>query len=197
MVKLLVVMIALLGLSPFASAQTTAPTSRPVRIMGTLARVDGSNLFIQRQGGGPEAAVAVDDNTDIRIDGDAAELADLEPGMDVTTMRVPLRGGAGKLVVAAWTRGLSGLVTKVDGKSVVMRAASRGGAETTVETDGHTKVIFVGAVASGTAIKPHEGQIADLKPAMKIKVVPMEGVAKKIFVSPIPDRRPPTSAPAR
>jgi len=91
-----------------------------------------------------------------------------------------------RLVVAAESPALNGELVKTDGPNLILRVTKTGAApaEMTVPTDEKTQFHFIGALVDGKPQAPHEGKLQDLKPGMRLKVMPETGTAEKIMVSP-------------
>jgi hypothetical protein len=155
-----------------ATATSTAPAAAK-NVHATLVKIDGKNLVVKVAATGTVPAkdltVATDDKTTFLLDYADAKLADLKPRMTLTIK--PAEGTA--TWISAHVKGLYGVVTKVDGKNVVINA-TRAKKEVTLTTDEKTQV-FVGGKAA---------KLADLKPEMEVKVVPPTGTAAKISVVP-------------
>jgi hypothetical protein len=137
----------------------------------TLVKVDGKNLLVKVPGtkGQPDQqrTVPTDDKTKFLLDYENAALADLKPDMTLTI--TPETGAA--TLIRAHVKGLYGVVVKVEGKNVVIKA-TKTKKEVTVVTDGKTKVVIEGKPA----------KLADLKAGAEVKVIPETGTAAKIAV---------------
>ena len=176
--KLLLVAAVVTGMAEMALAQAT---TRPRGLLGTLVKVDGKNLVIQvrqRDAEPKEVTVATDDKTEFVVDAEAGKLADLKAEMRV--MITPETGTATK--VSARSKGLEGVVVKVDGKNLIIQVRQRDAdpKEVTVATDEKTKV-FIGETAS---------KLEDLKADMRVTVLPETGTAAKILAMAPRTRRP-------
>lgn len=126
-----------------------------------------------------EVAVVTDSKTAFTVDGETGKkLVDVKADMQV--MVTPATGTAEKVV--ATSKGVNGVVVKVEGKNVVIKVRQGEGdpKEVTVVTDGQTKVI-VGEKA---------GTLEDLKADMRVLVIPETGTAAKILVRVGGARRP-------
>lgn len=155
-----------------ASGPAREPTSRPAGVFGTLVKVDGTNLVVEarQRGAEPkEVTVPTNDKTQFVVDAEPGKLSDLKPEMRV--MITPEAGTAEKVV--ARSRGLSGMIEKVEGKNVVVNVRQRGAEpkETTVTTDEKTKIF----------INDKPAKLEDLKPRMFVTVLPETGTATKII----------------
>jgi hypothetical protein len=165
--------VVVLCIASVALCQTSRP-ARPPGVMGTIVKVDGSNIVVsvrQRGADATEKTVATDSKTVFMVDAEPAKLADLKPEMRVTI--TPDTGTAVKVSVRS--RGLNGMIVKVDGKNVVVN--SRAGGETkevTVATDEKTKVF----------VEDKPAKLEDLKADMFVTVLPESGTATKIMTSP-------------
>jgi prolyl oligopeptidase PreP (S9A serine peptidase family) len=155
----------------FVASLAMCQASRPAGVMGSIVKVDGSNIVVsvrQRGAEATEKTVATDSKTEFVVDAEAGKLADLKPEMRVVI--TPETGTAVKVV--AHTRGLMGQIVKVEGKNVVVN--SRAGGETkevTVVTDDKTKVF----------VDDKPAKLEDLKADMFVTVLPETGTATKIM----------------
>ena len=138
--------------------------------MGTIVKVDGKNIVVKtgRGDNAKEVTVATDDKTTFVVDAEPGKLADLKADMQVRI--TPETGTAEK--VNATSKGLNGMVVKVDGKNLIIKSGRGEEAkEVTVATDEKTKV-FIGE---------KEGKLDDLKADMMVTVLPETGTATKII----------------
>jgi len=163
------------------------PAFRPRAMIGTLVKVDGSNLVVnalQGPGEWKEVTVVTDDRTELTVDHGPGKLADLRPGMRVSIIELP--GTPARLAVVATSSGLFGAVVRIDGRNVVLRARRPGGdrKEVTVVTDEKTKVIVLGVTLGGVHYPGRVVKVDDLKTGMQVQVLPVTGTAAKIIVSP-------------
>ena len=128
---------------------------------------------------GAEKTFATDENTRFLVDGEVGKLEDLKPDMQVTVTAPPQDGRPAE-VVTGQSRGLNGVVVRVEGASVILRMLGREerGKEVTVMTDDQTKVIYV----AGMAGTPKAPTVSDLQPDMMVSVIPTTGVAQKVIV---------------
>jgi len=185
MKTLLIGLAIVVGTFAMAMAETPRVVGRMGAVNGILVKVDGRDLIVrvkQRTGEPKEITLPTDDYTEVRVDGDAGTLDDLRPEMAVSITPMG-RGvpGAAKLLVRATSKSLSGVVLKVDGRNLLIRAQQEGAKkEVTVETNASTKIMFANGGELGSA---REGNFEDIKPEMKVKVLPDTGVARKIVVS--------------
>jgi hypothetical protein len=148
-------------------------------------------LVIQRAGRPADAEpviVPTDENTQCMIDLERVELADLKPGMELTVRREARSAEEPdpKLYVHGWSPGSAGTVDRVEPRRLVLSVPGAGaGAQSSsvvVETNAGTKVHFPiggGAYANADVVGADQ-----LKPGMRVKVVPPEGAARRIFVRP-------------
>ena len=193
---LLLAMATVFNMTTLALCQEPAPATRPARLMGTLVKVEGRNLIVNaRQGTGEkEVVVALPDDAEIRIDGEIARLEDLKPQTRLTILPTPATTRRpARLLVSATSRGLPGTIVRIDGASVIMTTRQPGAEprEVTVVTNEQTQVIFPGVTANGVFQEPRRGKFDELKPDMRIQVIPESGPAAKIYVFPnLPARQP-------
>jgi hypothetical protein len=184
MTAYLVAAAMVVGMASVALSEPAKVVGRSGHVTGTLVKVDGRDLIVrvrQNNGEPKEISLPTDDHTEFRVDGEVGTLDDLRAEMAVsispTGRGVP---GAAKLLVKATSKSLSGVVVKVEGRNIVIKAQQEGEKkEMTVETDGRTKVVFGGENAAGQ----REGTVAEIGAGMKVKVLPDTGVARKIVVS--------------
>lgn len=164
------------------------------RVMGTLVKVDGSNLIVRKLGAGrEEVTVPTDDKTKFSVDFGPGKLADLKPGMRVSIIAEPAwPTKPARLMVMATSRGLTGTVVKVDGKNVVLRVRQPGGepTEMTVATNEKTKVLVAGIRLGGVFYPGKTIKLEDLRPDMRLEVLPGAEAPKTIMVGPLLDGRP-------
>ena len=169
--------LAVAGMAMGAEGAAAAPAAKakeapkPTSLHATLVKVDGKNLVVKVSGqkGAPdkEMTVPTEDKTEFLIDYADGTLADLTTGMTLTI--TPPEGTA--TLIRAHVKGLYGVVVKVDGKNVVIKA-TKTKKEVAVATDGKTQVFIEG--------KP--GKLEDLKAGAEVKVIPETGTAAKIAV---------------
>jgi hypothetical protein len=174
---------------PIPLPRPKMPRQLSERIMGTLVKVDSTNLIIHpRQGPGTtnDTILATDSRSEFRIDGVRGKLSDLRPGMRVMAVRFGPAEQNSRVAVVADSPAVTGELMKTDGAKLVLRVTKPGAAPTemTISTDEKTQFHFLGAVVNGKTSGPHEGKLADLTPGMRLKVIPETGTAEKIMVSP-------------
>jgi len=190
-VKSIVALGLLLGILTSALADTPKHIGRAATVNGIIARMDGRDLVVrvkQPTGEPKELTFPTDDNTEVRVDGDAGTVDDLRPDMIVQiTSAVRNVPGPARLVKAT-SKSLSGVVMRLDGRNLVIKAQEQGEKkEVTVETDSRTRVFF-GASGAQQATAS-EGRLEDIKPEMRVKVLPDTGTARKIFVTSVPAKK--------
>ena len=169
--------LAVAGMAMGAAGAAAAPAAKaqgapkPASLHATLVKVDGKNLVVKVRGqkGAPdkEMTVPTEDKTEFLIDYAHGTLADLTTGMTLTL--TPPEGTA--TLIRAHVKGLYGVVVKVDGKNVVVKA-TKTKKEVAVATDGKTQVFVEGK----------RGKLEDLKAGAEVKVIPETGTAAKIAV---------------
>jgi hypothetical protein len=146
-------------------------------LMGTVVKVDGTNLVVKQMARGQteakEVTVATDDKTKVTLDGKEAKLADLKEGLRV--MVSPAEGTA--TTIAAMTPSIRGQITKVDGAKITVKVQGRGpnaeATESVVTTDDKTVV----------TLDDKEAKVADLKADIYVTVTPDKGTATKIVAT--------------
>ena len=132
-VKSIVALGLLLGILTSALADTPKHIGRAATVNGIIARMDGHDLVVrvkQPTGEPKELTFPTDDNTEVRVDGDAGTVDDLRPDMIVQiTSAVRNVPGPARLVKAT-SKSLSGVVMRLDGRNLGRRKMvlpSRGG----------------------------------------------------------------------
>ncbi len=194
--RLPVVIVSLIA-PAVALAQATRQNDQRLLLAGRLLRVEGTSLVIQPRWKPPDTepvTIATDEHTKCFIDLDEVRLAHLKPGMDLSARRDAPSAEAPKpkLYIHVFTPGLTGTVTRVEAARVVLSVPSAGAdaSSIAVETNAHTKVHFPFA---GSAYADVDVVGIDrLEPGMHVRVVPAEGVARRIFVRP---KREPSTTP--
>jgi len=181
MVALGVVMV--LGLAKLAlSEQVKVTRTQPLN--GILVKLDGRDLIVlvkQVRGEPKEITIQTDDSTEFRVDGEAGTLDDLRPDMPVHIM-LGIRNVAGPVrMVRATSKSLSGLVIRVEGRNLVIKAQGQGDTEVVVETDGRTQ-FFLPEPEAQKSSTPATGRLEDIKAGMRVRVTPNSGAARKIIV---------------
>jgi hypothetical protein len=171
------------------------PTSRLRGVMGTLIRIDGTNLIIRPGiGRADEVTIPTDANTSFTVDYDSGKtLDDLKPEMTISVTQIPaLRSEPARLAVMATSKTLDGVVTEVAGTKLTLQVKTLPGKTTTVavDTDEKTRIIFMARTVGGAFNVPNEPAVADLKIGMAVKVLPETGTAQKILVSPVMQTKP-------
>jgi hypothetical protein len=166
-------------------AQTVPQPSHPIHVAGTLERVDGKSLILKLrrpQDGQSEISLPTDDATKFNIDGDAGTLADLQPDMGIAARETPQSDDPTKfsLLITAKSLGISGTLASIDGNTINLDVPQvTGGTKSIqVQTDDKTRIISLSHLNAPPL------SLADLKPGMRLHVVPSTGVAKKIFATP-------------
>ena len=77
---------------------------------------------------------------------------------------------------------------RLDGRNLVIKAQQQGEKkEVTVETDSRTRVFF--GASGAQQVTASEGRLEDIKPEMRVKVLPDTGTARKIFVTSVPAKK--------
>ena len=180
-----------LGILTSALADTPRHIGRAATVNGILVSINGGDLVVrvkQPNGESKELTLPTDDNTEVRVDGDAGTLQDLRPDMAVQiTSAVRNVPGPARLVRAT-SKSLNGVVIRLDGRNLILRSQEQGQKkEVTVETDSTTRVFF-GASGPQQATAS-EGRLEDIKVEMRVKVLPDTGTAKKIFVTSLPAKK--------
>jgi len=191
---------------PSATVDSTNPAAPPMRPrpkmpraerhMGTLVRVDGTNLIIdarEPRGVTNQVSVPTDSQTEVRVNGVVGHLEDLKPGMEVTAMRMGFVGSSlGRLRVMARDPELVGTLVKVDGSNLVVMATQPGGPphEATIAMSEHTRIQLVQSPGPGKPAMSSPGKPEDLKPGARITVFPPKGIAARISVTPMREGAP-------
>ena len=178
------VVVALLSVTGIALCGTT---SRPAMVMGTVVKVDGTNLVVSARQGGEttEVTVATTDKTEFFVDAEVGKLADLKAEMRVRVITVAATDTtpAKQIVDATSKDNVMGTVKSVDGKNVVVTVGRGDTAkDVTVVTDDTTTKVFVLAGGRGFTA-PKAGTLADVKANMRVTVLPATGTAKKLIVT--------------
>jgi hypothetical protein len=175
------------------SASPPAPEAvkPPTRVIGILVKVNPDSLVLTRALNNEtnQVNVPLPPNPEVRMDGETRSIADLQPGTQVSVISFPpTETRPGRAVVVALSKGISGTVVKVEGENVILRQAGPGAkpGEITVHTDTNTHVRVLGAFVPGNMSGPRNGTLADLKPGMRVKVIPETGTAARIVVNPMP-----------
>ena len=178
-----------------ALCQESGQPARPARArptVGTLVKVDGTNLLLS-VGRGEEAkevTVATTETTQFIVDAEAGKLADLKPGMRITAMQMPAtETRPARSVITADSPGVSGTLVRVDGTNVVLRVGRGEEAkEATVVTDEKTRVVLAGGFRGGAMQPAKVGTLADLKAGMRVTAIPETGTATKIIARTVRER---------
>ncbi len=128
-----------LGILTSALADTPRHIGRAATVNGILVSINGGDLVVrvkQPNGESKELTLPTDDNTEVRVDGDAGTLQDLRPDMAVQiTSAVRNVPGPARLVRAT-SKSLNGVVIRLDGRNLILRSQEQGQKkEVTVETD--------------------------------------------------------------
>ena len=178
---------ARMAIGQTGTAPTPAPTPKPTSLHATLVKVDGENLLVKvaatKTTPAKEMTVATDRKTAFILDyEEGAKLSDLKPDMTLTIL--PATGTA--VTVRAHVKGLYGVVVKVDGKNLVIKA-TKTKKEETVATDDKTVVVINGKAGNS---------LADLKAGMQVKIIPATGTAAKIAVVPAAPAKAPKAGAA-
>jgi hypothetical protein len=185
MLKSLVGLLLVLGILTTAQGDTPKYVARNATVNGILARLDGRDLIVrvkQANGEQKEITLPTDDNTEVRVDGDPGRIDDLRPEMLVQVTAAARNVAGPARLIRATSKSLSGVVIRLDGRNVVIKAQGQGDKEVTVETDSRTQILFAEPGAAKLA-STSTGRLEDIKPAMRVKVLPDSGTARKILVS--------------
>jgi hypothetical protein len=187
LVTSLLTLVIVLGILTSALADTPNRVSRAATVNGIIVRLDGRDLIVrvkQASGEPKEITLPTDDNTEVRVDGDAGTLDDLRPEMMVQITSAVKNVPGPARMVRATSKGLSGVVIRVEGRNLVMKTQGKNEREVVVETESRTQIIFAepGAEKSSTSIT---GRLEDIKAGMRVKVLPDTGMARKIYVTPV------------
>ena len=182
-----------LGILTSALADTPRHVGRAATVNGILVSINGGDLVVrvkQPNGESKELTLPTDDNTEVRVDGDAGTLHDLRPDMavQITSAVKNVPGPGPARLVRPTSKSLNGVVIRIEGRNLILRAQEQGQKkEVTVETDSTTRVFF-GASGPQQATAS-EGRLEDIKPEMRVKVLPDTGTARKIFVTSVPAKK--------
>ena len=187
LVKSLLALVIGLGVLTSALADTPKHVGRGATVNGILVKLDGRDLIVRvRQASGEpkEITLPTDDNTEVRVDGDAGTLDDLRPEMMVQITSAVKNVPGPARMVRATSKSLSGVVIRLEGRNLVMKTQGKNERETIVETDSRTQIIFAepGAEKLSTSAT---GRLEDLKAGMRAKVLPDTGMARKIYVTAV------------
>jgi len=187
LVKPLLALVIGLGVLTSALADTPKHLGRAATVNGILVRLDGRDLIVrvkQASGEPKEITLPTDDNTEVRVDGDAGTLDDLRPEMMVQITSAVKNVPGPARMVRATSKSVSGVVTRLDGRNVVMKTQGKDEREMAVETDSRTQILFAEPGAqklSGSSA----GRLEDIKAGMRVKVLPDTGMARKIYVTAV------------
>jgi hypothetical protein len=187
----------LLSVVGMARSQAAKPPSMPASatsvVWGDLTKVDGTRLIVdavdiagitnvtdapQPRREPIPVTVATDGGTQFIVDLEPGKLADLKPGMHISTYSESAAATQpARLVVVASSIGRVGALIKVDGKDLALRIPQPGGQskDATVVTDEKTRVMFIGS-------PPQPATLADLRVGMRVKAIPETGPAVKIII---------------
>ena len=180
-----------LGILTSALADTPRHVGRAATVNGILVSINGGDLVVrvkQPNGESKELTLPTDDNTEVRVDGDAGTLHDLRPDMAVQIPSAVKNVPGPARLVRATSKSLNGVVIRIEGRNLILRGQEQGQKkEVTVETDSTTRVFF-GASGPQQATAS-EGRLEDIKPEMRVKVLPDTGTARKIFVTSVPAKK--------
>lgn len=182
-------------------------TPVPDPVWGTFVRTYGTSMVIsaeQKEGPPKEVSVPTDDKTRYLVDGEIAKLADVKPGMRVTTTPLPeTPRHPALLTVEASSKGRSGRLVRVDGKNVVLKTASaEAGGEVAVATDENTRCILLAHKEESGLYEPRSCRLSELTAGMPVKALPETGTASKIIAHQLsrwaarPASKPAATAPA-
>ena len=185
MLRLILGLAIVLALLTSARGETPRHLGRVATVNGVLVRLDGRDLVVQvKQATGEtkEITLPTDDNTEVRVDGEAGTVDDLRPDMFVQVTSAIRNVPGPARIIRATSKTLSGVVLRVEGRNLVIKTQSKDEREVTVETDGRTQILFSdgGAQKLATATV---GRLEDVKAGMRVKVTPDSGTARKILVS--------------
>jgi hypothetical protein len=164
------------------------PAARAEAVLGTLVKTEGNTLLVdakQAEGGINLVTVATDDNTEYLVDGEAASLQNLGPGMRVAITPLPqTMARPAKLTVEAMSKSRNGTIIKRESTNVVIETRRPDGQPTqaTVATDERTKVITLCLARGDWFFRPKIGRLEDLKAGMRVEFLPETGTASKIIV---------------
>lgn len=192
------------AIAPGAMSRAAGPTSRPTHVRGTLVKVEGNDLVIRprpRAGtgtgagattqpadaGADDVTFAADSRTHLSIDGEPGTLDGLKPGMAMDIGYIPPSPRLpGVLTLIATSKSIKGILVKRDETNLVLSVNQPGAEpkEVTVVTDENTRVRFDAVKIDGQRYPAHAGSLDDLKPGMKVRVIPETGTATKIFITP-------------
>jgi hypothetical protein len=175
------------------------------RTIGTLIKVDGTNLVIRvrHSNATNDVSVATDPQTEFRVNGPPGRITDLKPGMQVIAMRRPaLRGRQGRLNVTATDPELEATVVRAGVTNLVLKAIETGSdpREVSLTVNETTRIQMAGSDTNGLTLAPTFAKLEDLKPGMKVKVWPPTGTARRIMAIPLPGSIPsatPAAEPAK
>ena len=164
----------LLLVAGVASAQTTRqhiPWGVLSETRGELIRVEGTNLIVRREASGAEPTEVTIDASDTKtffIDEELAKFEDLKPGMMLrATTHSPRRGALRPESVLASSPFLRGSIVRVEARTLLLLSMT----------------------PEGRILEPRELKVGELTAGMRVRIIPPQGVARKILA------RAPTTVP--
>ncbi len=165
---------------------------RPERVTGTLLRIDGTNLVIRAmlRGVTNEVVVPTDSHASYKVNGPTGRFEDLKPGMIIMASRLNVVGRPpAKLMVVARDPEYDAVVVKAEGTNLLVKVTQPDGKpkETPVVITEFTKIQLLVTETNGEASAPIHASMEDLKPGMKVTILPGSSGAARISGTTSPD----------
>ncbi|HEV8290710.1 MAG TPA: hypothetical protein VGP94_02250 [Tepidisphaeraceae bacterium] len=185
LVTSLLALVIMLGILTSALADTPKHLGRVATVNGVLVSLNGRDLIVrvkQANGEPKEITLPTDDNTEVRVDGEAGTVDDLRPEMMVQITSAVKNVPGPARMVRATSKSLSGVVTRLEGRTVMVKTQGKDEREVAVETDSRTQILFAEPGAQKLASSA-AGRLEDIKVGMRVKVLPDTGIARKIYVT--------------